>query len=62
MPKYEIDIATTIESIEKITVLYTNFCKGNRNLTCENCPLANSCDFLFNLKLEFIEWELNKYD
>ena len=62
MPRYEIDIATTIESIEKINELCVNFCKGNKILKCGNCPLDNICNFYFNLKIEFMLWELNKND
>ena len=55
--EYKLDIAATSKAIMKVIDTFLDWCMSQDDIGCHNCPYAQTCDNLHNIRDELLRME-----
>lgn len=55
--EYKLDITATRQAILKVLNAFLNWCIPRTFVGCDNCPYANTCDNLHDIRDELLTME-----
>lgn len=55
--EYKLDITATRQAIMKVLDTFINWCMPRTYIGCDNCPYAETCDNLHDIRDELLSME-----
>lgn len=55
--EYKLDITATRQAIMKVLDTFLDWCMSQDDIGCHNCPYAQTCDNLHDIRDELIKME-----